>query len=101
MTSELTVHNSVPTFERRRRTALEEKRTKRKNRTVAAPTPDPSRHLPAATVAEYVCHASDLLATSGRAAGGRRAPEIFGHEAKPKEMTSELAIWSAILDFVL
>ncbi|KAI8490993.1 hypothetical protein Bbelb_314120 [Branchiostoma belcheri] len=37
-----TVHDSVSAFERRRKTALEEKRSKRKNRTVTAPTPDPS-----------------------------------------------------------
>ncbi|KAI8484505.1 hypothetical protein Bbelb_377760 [Branchiostoma belcheri] len=37
-----TVHDSVSAFERRRRTALEEKRSKRKNRTVTAPTPDSS-----------------------------------------------------------
>ncbi|KAI8502068.1 hypothetical protein Bbelb_204800 [Branchiostoma belcheri] len=40
-----TVHDSVSAFERRRRTALEEKRRKRKNRTVTAPTPDPSLYL--------------------------------------------------------
>ncbi|KAI8491004.1 hypothetical protein Bbelb_314230 [Branchiostoma belcheri] len=37
-----TVHDSVSAFERRRRTALKEKRSKRKNRTVTAPTPDPA-----------------------------------------------------------
>ncbi|KAI8491008.1 hypothetical protein Bbelb_314270 [Branchiostoma belcheri] len=37
-----TVHESVSAFERRRRTALKEKRSKRKNRTVTAPTPDPA-----------------------------------------------------------
>ncbi|KAI8492049.1 ATP-dependent DNA helicase chl1 [Branchiostoma belcheri] len=51
------------------------------------------RHLPAATLAEYACHESALSATSGRAAGEERAPEIFGNEAKPrKKISSRLRV---------
>ncbi|XP_019614673.1 PREDICTED: scavenger receptor cysteine-rich domain-containing group B protein-like [Branchiostoma belcheri] len=65
----INVHDSVSAFERRRRTALEDKRSKRKNTRLV------SRHLPGATVAEYAGHASDLSVTSGCAAGERRAPD--------------------------
>ncbi|KAI8514427.1 hypothetical protein Bbelb_070180 [Branchiostoma belcheri] len=88
----INVHDSVSAFERRRRTALEEKRSKRKNRAVTAPTPDSSvvTYLeplwPSLPVRHRTCQSPAGVQQE------REGPlTIFGYEAKPKE-TSGLLI---------
>ncbi|KAI8496935.1 hypothetical protein Bbelb_255900 [Branchiostoma belcheri] len=63
---------------------LPSKRNAVRGRTAPSRLQHQTRHLPAATVAEYACHASDLSATSGHAAGEGRTLKSSDNEAKPR-----------------
>ncbi|KAI8484067.1 hypothetical protein Bbelb_381850 [Branchiostoma belcheri] len=79
------IHFTTQSLPSRGDAELPSKRNAVRGRTTPSRLQRQTRHLPAATVAEYAGHASALSATSGRAAGERRAPEIFGNEAKPRD----------------